>query len=178
MLVFVIVVLCCCCVVSPLPPPSSLTPSTSSTWQCCPLPPSFLLHSTPPFPLVHPLISIFLSSVCVCPFCDVIPEDMDARWTNSGLSLLNLFILPFYLILFPGLPSHSPPLISIIFSLFTGSSCSVLSIVFSFHTLSFCCLRLFVANIYGFVATVHEMKKTILLTWIFSVSHSHPQYIL
>ncbi|XP_076593104.1 regulating synaptic membrane exocytosis protein 2 isoform X26 [Chaetodon auriga] len=53
------------------------------------LAPSFLFSSvSPPLPFVHPLTSIFLSSVCVCPFCDVIPEDADSpSWTNSGMDM-------------------------------------------------------------------------------------------
>lgn len=63
------------------------------------LPPFLFLSvftTEPPLPFVNPLTSISLSSVCVCPFCDVIPEDTDSpSWTNSGLSLLLLHLLPF-----------------------------------------------------------------------------------
>ncbi|XP_075320966.1 regulating synaptic membrane exocytosis protein 2 isoform X29 [Odontesthes bonariensis] len=47
-----------------------------------------LLGIPPPLPFVHPLTSMFLSFVCVCPFCDVNPEDMDSpSWTNSGMDM-------------------------------------------------------------------------------------------
>lgn len=123
----IVVVLC------PLPPARPApSPSSSSHWPSKPglfgdydddvaLPPFFLSSSVPPLPFVHPLTSIFLSSVCVCPFCDVIPEDTDSpSWTNSGLSFLLLHLLPFlnsasspsystfiHPVCLPGLPS--PP---------------------------------------------------------------------
>lgn len=102
---FVIVVSYCCCVVSlptlhpPPPPPHSDPPNLVYPVITVMASPSLLPSSSPPsppLPFVHPLTSIFLSSVCVCPFCDVIPEDTDSpSWTNSGLSLLLLDLLSF-----------------------------------------------------------------------------------
>lgn len=98
---FRVVLLLCCVppVLHPPPPPPHSDPKTwhsrcSRQW-CCLLSflPSFLPRP-PSLPFVHPLTSISLSSVCVCPFCDVIPEDTDSpSWTNSGLSLLLLHLL-------------------------------------------------------------------------------------
>lgn len=63
--------------------------------------------SSPPLPTPHPPFTLCVSShihlplLCVCPFCDVISEDTDApSWTNSGVSLLLLSLLPFLTQLF------------------------------------------------------------------------------
>lgn len=152
---FVIVVSYCCCVVSlptlhpPPPPPHSDPPNLVYPVITVMASPSLLPSSSPPsppLPFVHPLTSIFLSSVCVCPFCDVIPEDTDSpSWTNSGLSLLLLDLLsfltqpPLLLLLLSfhtsswlALP-HPPPLISIVFSFpaslaFSGAVCALCSV--------------------------------------------------
>lgn len=70
---------------------------------------------------------IHLPLLCVCSFCDVISEDTDApSWTNSGVSLLLLPLLPFsdwaFLLLllftlyaFLACPPHPTHLISVVF---------------------------------------------------------------
>lgn len=171
LVVFVIVVSYCCGVVS-LPPslhPPAPQNLASSAFTAMVLPsflPSSSPHPPPLLPFVHPLTSIFLSSVCVCQFCDVIPEDTDSpSWTNSGLSLLLLLLLlsfltrpPLLPLLLsfkvhpPGLPSptHLPstqlsflfPLRSPPFSCAVCAlDCSIDDASLSFHILLFCCVQ-------------------------------------
>lgn len=135
----VVVVSYCCRVVSPLM-------SSTTSWRPLLLPSSS--RSTPSFAL-GASSHVRLPVLCLCLsilWCD--PRRHGRKVDELRSVPSEPCHLPPSLVLFPGLPSHSPPLISVIFSLFTRSS----SVVFAFSHSS-AGSRLFLANIHGFFAT-------------------------